>query len=256
VFKHFQIDKLPSLLVVLLADSSADDVDIDPNKIQLAKYAGRFNYEDLSKYFDMFLPEEEILQQMSINKKVHEVTSKEDLEKYCPQESRVCIIGLLNGDTSTQEAARSLEENQAILNLALKKHPYLSFIWIDAICHSEVLHSLDVQVESVPTVVVFSPTLKEYSHLVGTFDNPSIAVFLEKVLKKRLSAYPLTGGLNLEQKDCKEVHEILQRQERGDHIGSGYDDDIMKELMEEIRRKELENPTKKKKKKRRIDDEL
>lgn len=255
--KHFQLDKLPTLMAVLLAGDNPDDVDIDASKIQLAKYSGRYNYEDLTKYFNMFLPEEEILQEMSINKKVHQVQTRQELNQHCPPESRVCVIGLLNGDTSTPESSKKLEDNLAILNLALKKHPHLSFVWIDAICHSEALLAFNVQDEYVPTVVVYSPALKEYSQLVGTFDNPSIAVFLEKVLKKRVSAYPLPDGLPLEERNCSEIHEKL-KQDDGGSGASADDDDIMKELMEEIKRKEAENAPekKKKKKKKRFDDDL
>jgi len=98
---------------------------------------------------------------MSINKKVHEVKTRQELNQHCPPESRVCVIGLLNGDTSTEEASKKLEENLAVLNLALKKHPHLSFVWVDAICHSEALLTFNVQDESIPTVVVYSPVLKE-----------------------------------------------------------------------------------------------
>jgi len=67
----------------------------------------------------------------------------------------------LNGYTGTPEASAKHEENLAVLNLALKKHPHLPFLWIDAICHSEILLTLDVQAESVPTVIVYSPVQKE-----------------------------------------------------------------------------------------------
>ena len=53
--RQYQVDKLPSLIVILLENPNADDTDIDLNKVQLAKYNGRFNDEDLSRYFDMVL---------------------------------------------------------------------------------------------------------------------------------------------------------------------------------------------------------
>ena len=90
------------------------------------------------------------------------------------------------------------------------------------------------------------------------FDNASIAVFLEKVLKKRLSSNSLREAIVLEQKNCPEVHEYLQKQESGS--SGSEDDEIMRELMEERRKREeaekAEGKKKKKKKKNRINDEL
>lgn len=53
LYKNFQLDKLPALVTALVVTNPEDELELDPTKIQLVKYAGRFNYEDLSRYFDM-----------------------------------------------------------------------------------------------------------------------------------------------------------------------------------------------------------
>lgn len=98
---------------------------------------------------------------MEINKKVNEVATQEDLNKFCPPDSKACVVGLLNGNRDSEASKAKLDEGIATLTHILKKYSHLPFIWIDAICHSEVLLSLNVQSESVPTMVVYSPAYKE-----------------------------------------------------------------------------------------------
>lgn len=93
-----------------------------------------------------------------------------------------------------------------------------------------------------------------FAQLVGTFDNASISVFVEKVLKRKLPMNGVRDGIVLESKNCVEVHEVIQKLEAG--TGSSGDDDFMKEYLEELRKKEEETGKKKKKKKKKYDDEL
>lgn len=55
VIKHFELTKLPALLAVLYEASPDDEVELDPTKVRMVKYSGRFNYEDMSRYFDMVI---------------------------------------------------------------------------------------------------------------------------------------------------------------------------------------------------------
>lgn len=98
---------------------------------------------------------------MNINVKTVEITSQQELDKYCPKDSRACIIGLLNGNTEDPRTKETLDKNLEVLNHVLKKYPHIPFLWIDAVCHSEVLLTLDIQTTSVPMVIVYSPAYNE-----------------------------------------------------------------------------------------------
>lgn len=98
---------------------------------------------------------------MNIKKKVHEVQVQDDFDRLCPPEAKACIIGLLNGYQGTEEARNRFNESLDALNHALKKYPQFPFIWIDAVCHSELLIDLNIMSEMVPTLVIYNPGKKE-----------------------------------------------------------------------------------------------
>lgn len=102
--------------------------------------------------------------------------------------------------------------------------------------------------------------MNRYSQFLGTFDTPSVAVSLEKALKRRLPGHSINGGLNIESKTCSDVHEIIRKQESGEQTGGSADDDddFMKEFMREQMEKQeiLDKELGRKKKKRRGYDDL
>ena len=106
---------------------------------------------------------------MNVKKQATEVKTQAEFDRQCPPEAKACIIGLLNGYTGTEEAKAKFNESLDALTHSLKKYSQFPFIWIDAVCHSELLMDLNIMSEMIPTVVIYNPGKKEY--MLTNFSN-------------------------------------------------------------------------------------
>merc|ERR1712224_972368 len=65
----------------------------------------------------------------------------------------------------------------------------LGFGWVDAICHSEIFFPFDLSEDYLPNFVTYSINKKQFSKMIGTFEEQSLTTF---VCLKRLKVKYLT----------------------------------------------------------------
>lgn len=164
-----------------------------------------------------------------------------DLDKSCLSKRRACFIALLDGRVSEEPAyLRNVNALEVIVAKNQDK-PY-SFLHINATCHDEILKEFNINIDVLPTAIIFVPSKDMYTNLVGTFESESILSFMDRVLKGKLSMQAITKEKFkvFEEKDCSLIKDEISES------SSTEDDDIMKEMMEEIKRKEAEAEEKQK----------
>ena len=97
---------------------------------------------------------------------------------------------------------------------------------------------------------------------MGIFDFESITLWIDRVLKGKVSTEDLSKELTIETKDCQEIHRLIKEREVQAASSSIEEDEILKEILEEERKKkeafekEFGDKKKNKKKKKKKSDEL
>ena len=110
-----------------------------------------------------------------------------------------------------------------------KTKPF-TFGWVNATCQNEFITKMNVNVESLPNLVVYVPHKELYANLIGTFDYENILFFLENTLKGRVPLNSLNKNeLTLKDIKCEDIKEKVDE--------NLEEDEILKEIIEEERKK-------------------
>ena len=85
-----------------------------------------------------------------------------------------------------------------------------NFGYTDAVCHSEILASLEIMEDELPALVYFNPKLGKYARMVGRLEARSINTFFAKV-KANKANYRGYDKIDFSDKDCNVVHEKIKK---------------------------------------------
>ena len=112
------------------------------------------------------------------------------LETECLSKRRACFIAFLDGRLNNEV---SYQNQVGVLDNLVKKNqakPY-TFLHVNATCHDEILSEFNVNIDSLPSGILFVPHKDMYTNLVGTFDEESLKAvkrsewdnkFIDKIL--------------------------------------------------------------------------
>ena len=149
----------------------------------------------------------------------------------------------------------SFEKNFKIFKnfTEISKKRTTSFGYINATCQEEFSSKFGINIESLPSIIIYSYTKDVYANLVGNFNEEDMSELLNKAVSGRINFQRMQKD-NAVLMDIK--CETIQPFEEKDD-----DDDIMKELLDEEKRKReefdkernAEEESKKKKKKKKKD---
>lgn len=169
----------------------------------MAVYNGNYNYNDLKTFFDSLVsrPAEDP-SSGAPEKEVKEVRSPKAFHNHCEVEP--CYLLLVDGSPKNKEA---LEGSIRTLK-SINKAAAANIGWIDAVCHSEILGTLDIQQEDLPALFYIKSKGTRYARLIGRVSEESLKIFVAKVGAGRINERPIDEW-PLQQKDCEEVHARL-----------------------------------------------
>jgi hypothetical protein len=185
------------------------------------------------------------------------ISNQSALNKYCFNGKKICILGFLDARVnkdSTKQFENSIKTLEGVeLSLRQKSRP-ASFGWVNATCHSDFSSLLNINIESLPNLVVYVPSKNLYTSLIGTFEQDTIVNFLDKVIQGKVSMNSIEKSkLNMTERICEDIKEKAESDE---------DDELLKQIIEEEKKKreqfekernEEETGKKKKKKKKKSD---
>uniref|UniRef100_A0A7S0WEP5 Thioredoxin domain-containing protein n=1 Tax=Cryptomonas curvata TaxID=233186 RepID=A0A7S0WEP5_9CRYP len=242
VMDQLQVKKLPQLLVFFSQNGTAESVQAFP-------YQGGFSFDELTSMLNQFatpfMEKPESAKSAPSSKPpsgpVPEIGSgkQNGFDALCGKKGGLCAIFFLDGSESNKEK----REEQLNISAALrtKKHPSpYHFSWVDALCHPTFAASFDITSDKIPSLAVISPSKQRFVLHVGKYAQNELEQTLDGVLsgKKKTGPYSSIGAL--ESRPCSDVHaEILAATSAGSDTGE--EDEIMKEMMEEIKRKQQES---------------
>ena len=164
-------------------------------------------------------------------KKLIHVEDLNTLEKECINKRKACFIGLLDGrDNNLVNYNRNKQTLDDLVSKSQDK-PY-TYLHLNATCHDEILRDFQINIDSLPTAIIYIPAKDIYTIMIGTFDSDSINSFMNKVINGRVAMQNITKDkFKLESKDCSLIKEEIIQDE---------DDDVLKEMLAEIAKKEEE----------------
>jgi hypothetical protein len=165
-----------------------------------------------------------------VQTEMYTVPVEADWMKHCSTSYRgLCVLGLTRHDeTAAAEDSAVLE--QAMKHMG-KQAAAFTFMTTDGACQTTFSARFDVDVETLPRVVAYSPAKKRYMTLSGNMDEANVVSFLTEVLSGKVasSAIPQRPEMSAE----------CEYQDWGD-VTESVDDADADDFLAEIRREEEE----------------
>ena len=172
-----------------------------------------------------------------------------DLVKVC-NKKKLCLIGFFDQNYGNE---RKFNESFEIFSNLTKqiKNRQISYGYVNATCQAEFTSKFGVNIESLPSLIIYSYNKDVFVNLVGRFNLEDLLDFVSKTIKGQMNFQRIQrDNAKLEPLNCTSL-QPPQSVDEGD-------DELMKELLEEERKKReefdkmrgIDNEVKKKKKKK------
>ena len=257
--KQFQCSYYPYMTIIIL-DDSKKDANGNP-QMQVMVYRGKFSFSEINSFLKSnFQIEEPDSNTQSTSEtdntpiEISFIQTTKDLEKTCSKK-KLCIIGFFDmrpGDNYQKNFEEKFEIFKNFSEVS-KKRP-TSFGYINATCQEEFSSKFGINLESLPSIILYSYSKDAYANLVGGFNVDDMSELINKALSGRLNFQRMQkDNAILQDIKCETIQPYVENNDDDD-------DDLMKELLAEERRKreefdkarnaDDENSKKKKKKKK------
>ena len=232
--RKLQVRGLPNMNIII-PDESKLDQNGNP-QTQFMVYGGKLSFSVLDSFLkDSFhLTEKATNTQTSSpeDKKAVEISfiqTTKDLENTCTKK-KLCIIGFFDmrpGDMYT----KNFEDNFKIFKnfTELSKKRPTSFGYVNATCQEEFSSKFGINIESLPSIIIYSYSKDVYTNLVGRFSEDDMSELLNKAVSGRINFQRMQkDNAVLQDIKCETIQPFVE---------SDDDDDIMQEIIAEERRK-------------------
>ena len=257
--KQFQCTSFP-YIAIIVPDSTKTDKNGNP-EMQVMVYRGKFSFSEINSFmknsFDINEKEESTQSSTPDDNKPAEISfiqTTKELETTCTKK-KLCLIGFFDmrpGDNYENNFEKNFEifKNFSEIN---KKRP-ASFGYINATCQEEFSSKFGINIESLPSIIIYSYNKDAYANLVGSFNVEDMTELINKAVSGRINFQRMQkDNAILQDIKCETLQPYVETDDD--------DDDIMKELLAEERKKREEfdkerneeDESKKKKKKKKKD---
>ena len=256
--RKLQIRSLPNMNIIIPDETKTDQNGIP--QTQFMVYGGRLSFSVLDSFlktsFKLTETDPNTQKKSKEDNKPVEISfiqTTKDLETTCTQK-KLCIIGFFDmrpGDMYQ----KNFEDNFKIFKnfTEMSKKRPTTFGYINATCQEEFSSKFGINVESLPSIIIYSYSKDVYANLVGTFSEDDMTELVNKAVSGRINFQRIQkDNAILQDIKCETIQPFVE---------SDDDDDIMKELLAEEQRKReqfdkernAEDEGKKKKKKKKKD---
>ena len=260
--KQLQCNHLPYISIII-----PDDTRVDKNgnpEMKIMIYNGKYSYSGLNSFLTSSFQvkdkgsDSSSTKSSKEDKKPVEITfiqNTNDLVKTCTKK-KLCVIGFFDMRPN-DESKKNFEENFKIFKNfteIAKKRP-TSFGYVNATCQEEFTSKFGVNLESLPSAIIYSYSKEVYSNLVGTFSEEDLNELISKTVSGRINFQRMQkDNAVLQDIKCETIQPFVNTEDD--------DDDIMKEVLAEEKKKREEfdkernadeDKKKKKKKKKKKD---
>ena len=252
---QFQSKSLPHI-VIIIPDPQKTDSSGNP-QTQMMSYMGQQSFSALNSFlatnFHIKKKEtekkEEKEEEDDSPAEVSFIQTTKDLVQTCTKK-KLCILGFFDMRPN-EKSQENFEKNFKIFqNFAdvSKKRP-TTFGYINATCQEEFTSKFGVNIESLPSIIVYSYNKDVYSNLVGTFSVEDMTELITKTISGKINFQRVQKDTAvLEDIKCENIQPIVETDED--------DDELMKEIIAEEKKKreafekQRDKDDKKKKKKK------
>ena len=235
--RKLQVKTLPSMNIII-PDATKTDNNGNP-QTQFLVYGGKLSFSALDSFlktsFQLKEKEEKSNTESNEDKKPAEITfiqKTKDLENTCTKK-KLCIIGFFDmrpGDMSSVSFEKNFKIFKNFTEIS-KKRP-TSFGYINATCQEEFSSKFGINIESLPSIIIYSYTKDVYANLVGNFNEEDMSELLNKAVSGRINFQRMQkDNAVLMDIECETIQPFEEKDD---------DDDIMKELLDEEKRKREE----------------
>lgn len=172
-------------------------------------------------------------------KDVHYISNNKELKKICTDSIKICILGLLDGRPLDQSIIDFEKHITALEQVNTKLTNNMEIGWVNATCQNNFANELNIQIEHLPSLVAYIPQHEKYAVMFSSFEADNISIFVDNIIQGKV---PLSD-FNKEKMYLRNAINCLTLQNEEIHSTDEEDEKIIKELVEESKRKreEFEN---------------
>ena len=235
--KQLQCNYLPAISVIV-----PDETRKEKNgkaEVQVMVYQGKFSFSEINSFiknsFEFNMNEESYQSYSQEDNKPVEISfiqSTKDLENTCGKK-KLCIIGFFDMRPGNYE--NNFQKNfnifKQFINSSQKRTN--SYGYINATCQEEFSSKFGINIDSLPSMIIYSYNKDIYANLVGKFNEEDMNDLINRAISGRMHFQRIQKDYAILQDiKCETIQPYVENDDD--------DDDIMKELLAEERRKREE----------------
>ena len=123
---------------------------------------------------------------------------------------------LVNGAEENDE--KNYEYVKELWKIGGKASVMDNLVYVDAVCHSELLREFGIQEDEVPTVVYVNSDFEKFTRLIGRIEEKSLAMMSDKIKSNR-AVFNKYKSLKFMNKNCSKVHiELREMQNKSSQL--------------------------------------
>ena len=230
--RNLQCNHLPYISIVL-PDETRTDKNGNP-ETKFMVYNGKFSYSGLNSFLTSSFQLGDKNSESSSSKSSKEdnkpaeitfIQSTNDLVKTCTKK-KLCVIGFFDMRPN-EESKKNFEENFNVFKnfTEISKKRPTTFGYINATCQEEFTSKFGVNIESLPSAIIYSYAKDVYSNLVGTFSEEDLSELVTKTVSGRINFQRMQkDNAVLQDIKCETIQPYVNTDDD--------DDEIMKELLD------------------------
>ena len=227
--KNLQCNHLPYISIII-PDDTRTDKNGNP-EMKMMVYTGKYSFSGLNSFLSSSFQikdkdsENSSYKKSKDDKKPAEITfiqTTDDLVKTCSKK-KLCVIGFFDM-RANEESKIKFEENFKIFKnfTELNKKRPTTFGYVNATCQEEFTSKFGVNLESLPSAIIYSYAKDVYSNLVGTFSEEDLTELIAKTVSGRINFQRMQkDNAILQDIKCETLQPFVNTDDE--------DDDIMQE---------------------------
>ena len=194
--KHLQVSKLPYISLIIPDEEETDNYGNPQMKMMI--YKGKFTYSDIFSFLTgSFAPINNIFdsdnstssseeEDDNIPVEISFIQKTDDLVKTCTQ-NKFCVIGFFDMRANEESQKKFNESFEIFKNFTeVSKNEPISFGYINATCQKEFTSKFNVNLKSIPSIIIYSYRKGVYSNLLGKFNVDNMNELISKTLSEKI----------------------------------------------------------------------
>ncbi|RKP12780.1 hypothetical protein BJ684DRAFT_20698 [Piptocephalis cylindrospora] len=214
IAEQANVKSFPTLWVLPAASSGKEGVE-DTSAIP---YDGPLKREDLKAFIEEHAlpapatqpkakapapaPEPE---RTPLDPEIQQLSTQSDLDSLCPEKRHLCLLAIL--DPEAEDHEDNLVTLREVKAQDYERKGKYKFAWVPGPMAKSIVQTLDMSVDTYPSLAILSPSRHLYRSFLGAFETKSVDRFLQDTANGKARTFGYSGDLKLDLDESRKEEE-------------------------------------------------